>query len=432
MGLRSVVERLARAGVKRLYGKALAPNDNSKNQVYLGGSLSAVNLLPAREIVADPENGKRLKGPLDFFWLTDGGLVAAPTAQLILYPDYPEVRLSGFLLRSQGAPRELMASRLPGRVLVLGVRDDDSILALALGPTDEAAREFIAKQEDLQAHGVLRELPAPDEGEDDGFASLMTKLSAIHSKDWIRSWSLKPDGTSVSCESPQCGGYTLEAELGISRNGRSEPDFLGWEVKSFDVPSINRPSPGGKALTLMTPEPTGALYQDDFEEFWRRYSYPDRTGRAGREGRQNFGGIYRCGAEPHPITGLRLVLDGFNEAKGTFVATGQLALIDRQDRVASAWSFPSLLEKWSRKHARAVYVPVERSDGPRRYRYGSSVALGRGTDFNHLLTATARGAVYLDPAIKLEGAKYKKRSQFRVAYRSLESLYRHYSLASNT
>lgn len=427
MSLRVAVERLVKAGARRLYGKALAPNDNSKNQVYLGGSLAAVNLIPAREIKADPSNARRLKAPLDFHWLTASGPVVAPNAQLILYPDYPEVRLSGFLLRSVGAPSALMTSREPGRVLLLGISADDSVLALALAPDDQAAKEFIAKQSDLQAHGVLLELPFPDEGEDDGFATLMTRLSAIHHKSWIRSWSLNGEGQAVACEAPQCGGYTLEAELGIRRNGRSEPDFLGWEVKSFDVPSIDRPSPGGKALTLMTPEPTGALYQDDFAEFWKRYSYADRSGKSGREGRRNFGGIYRCGAEPHEITGLRLVLDGFDESKETFSGAGQLALIDRSDRVAASWSFASLLEKWSRKHRRAAYVPFETDAEPRRYRYGATINLGRGTDFVHLLRATARGAVYLDPAIKAENNKFKKRNQFRVARRDLESLYEQYA-----
>jgi hypothetical protein len=220
------------------------------------------------------------------------------------------------------------------------------------------------------------------------------------------------------------------AELGIRRNGRSEPDFLGWEVKSFDVPSLTRAAPGGKALTLMTPEPTGELYQDDFAEFWKRFSYADRSGKAGREGRRNFGGIYRCGEPPHHLTGLRLVLDGFNEKTGAVALSGQLALVDKKDLPVAGWSFASLIEKWSRKHRRAAYVPFETSLDPRRYRYGSTIDLGRDTDFAHLLRATSRGDVYLDPAIKFESGKFKKRNQFRVARRNLPSLYEAYSSAA--
>lgn len=402
MSLRRALERLWNAGARRFYGKALAPNDNSKNQVYLGGSLKAVNLLPTREIVPDPEEPRRLKGALNFHWLSESGVGAvAPGAQLILYPDYPEARLSGFLRGCAAAPSELMSSRTPGRVLLMGVRsEDEAILAMLLEPGSEGAREFIARQSEFQVYGVLVELPAPEEGRDDGFASLATHLSRIAAKNWIRSWSLGANGECLACDAPQCGGYTLEAELGIRRNGRSEPDFLGWEVKSFDVPSLDRPSPGGKALTLMTPEPTGGLYQDDFAEFWKRHSYPDQSGRADREGRRNFGGIYRVDGVVHERTKLSLVLDGFDAKKKAFSATGALALVDKRGSHAASWSFPSLLEKWSRKHARAVYVPVQRRDeAPRSYRYSSRVSLGRGTDFVRLLDAIARGVIYLDPEI---------------------------------
>ena len=41
------------AGVTRLVFKRLAPNDNSKNQVYLGGDYSALQILPFSEVTAD-------------------------------------------------------------------------------------------------------------------------------------------------------------------------------------------------------------------------------------------------------------------------------------------------------------------------------------------------------------------------------------------
>lgn len=430
MELTAVVESLARAGVVRLYGKALAANDNSKNQVYLGGSMQAVNLLPAKDIVPDPKNPKRLKAPIRFGWLdpSTGEVSEAPSAQLILYPDYPEVRMSGFLAGSENAPSDLMASRAPGRVLLLGVRKNDQILGIALGPGSAAAREFIARQDSLVSHGVLRELAVTNQTVDDNFATLMTSLSSVHHKGWIHSWQLGANGERRPCEAQNCGGYTLEAELGIQSNGRCEPDFLGWEVKSFDVPTIDEKKPSAKVLTLMTPEPTGAMYRDDFEDFWRRYSYPDRSGKPAREGRRNFGGVYRCGEAPHETTGLRLVLDGFDGKSAKFETGGQLALVDCEDRIAASWSFVTLLDRWSRKHSRAVYVPSERhGDEPRRYRYGSRVSLGQGTDFSCFLKAVAVGAIYLDPALKLEGGKFKKRNQFRVQRRNLGTLYTRFS-----
>ena len=40
-------------GADRVYAKKLSPNDNSKNQVYLGGGFGALNVIPHGEIVAD-------------------------------------------------------------------------------------------------------------------------------------------------------------------------------------------------------------------------------------------------------------------------------------------------------------------------------------------------------------------------------------------
>lgn len=49
----------------------------------------------------------------------------------------------------------------------------------------------------------------------------MVFLSKIDSK------RLNANGDFVACEASQCGGYTLEAELGIIPNGKAEPDYLG-------------------------------------------------------------------------------------------------------------------------------------------------------------------------------------------------------------
>jgi hypothetical protein len=52
--------------------------------------------------------------------------------------------------------------------------------------------------------------------------------------------------------------------LGISPNGRSEPDYLGWELKAYS----------GSRITLMTPEPNGGLYgEKGVAEFLRTYGY---------------------------------------------------------------------------------------------------------------------------------------------------------------
>jgi hypothetical protein len=201
-------------------------------------------------------------------------------------------------------------------------------------------------------------------------------------------------------------------------------------VKHFEVPSLEGVRPTSKVLTLMTPEPTGGVYVTGFDEFMRRWGYADMSGREGREGRRNFGGVYRSGGEFHETTKLKLIVEGFDARSRKVTASGCLALVDQHGTHAAEWSFAHLLEKWSRKHARAVYVPGEKSEEPhRRYRYGAVVSVGRGTDFTLLLDAVAKGAVYLDPAVKVvasDGTK-KKRNQFRVKVGDLAALYREFS-----
>lgn len=420
---------MAAQGVRQLLVKELAPNDNSKNQPYLGGSLEAANILPITgEVRAEvTEKGNQsLKAAVPLFWLQpDGSAAPAPHAQIILYPQYPEVRLSGFLKGAVNAPSELMNSRLPGRLLFLGLTGDGRIIAWASGPECALAKAYRGLW-GLETRGVFRVLSVDKAEARTTRQRLLDELRRIHQLGWIDSKALRADGTLVECNAPQCVGYTLEAELGVPRNGRSEPDFLGWEVKASEVTAFDRPPPS-KAITLMTPEPTGGLYREEgVEAFIRRYGYPDKLG---REDRLNFGGVFRAGNR-HAGTGLTLTLNGYDHAAGKVTAaTGSIALVDDAGSIAAEWSFAQLMAIWNRKHAQAVYVPaMARHEPVRQYSYGSPVRLAEGTDFTRLITAVAAGSVYYDPGIKLEGAstakpEYKRRSQFRVKSSDLPGLY---------
>jgi hypothetical protein len=78
-----------------VYIKKLSPNDNSKNQVYLGGSFDILNILPLKDIVNEPAGDwkkERFKATLNFSWIDpEGNIFPAPNSKLILYPKYPEV-----------------------------------------------------------------------------------------------------------------------------------------------------------------------------------------------------------------------------------------------------------------------------------------------------------------------------------------------------
>ena len=255
MNLSNLKQLYINNGCKKIYIKNLAPNDNSKNQVYFGGSFEILNILPLSEIVTEEAgdwNKERFKAQINFSWLDDeGNIFPAPKAQLILYPKYPEVRFSGFLARCENAPSELMTQRLAGRLLFFSVAQNGTILGYVTAPNSEIASEFSQMQHD-SVHGVFSVIELPKAK--NNRMVLLNELKRIYDLGWITSKRLDANGGLLPCRAPNCGGYTLEAELGVTPNGYSEPDFMGWEVKQFGVANFNRTK--SKAITLMTPEPT--------------------------------------------------------------------------------------------------------------------------------------------------------------------------------
>lgn len=194
----------------------------------------------------------------------------------------------------------------------------------------------------------------------------------------------------------------------------------------MNAPISNLEKPDSSILTLMTPEPTAGFYREQgVEAFIRKYGYEDKMG---REDRLNFGGVHKVG-ERHATTGLTMILDGYNaETHKIDKPDGGIMLRDDQGNNAAEWKFTHVMEHWKRKHARAVYVPSIKKNDPLQYRYGAKVRLGVGTDPLKLLEAMSVKAVYYDPGIKLEHAstpkpKTKRRSQFRVGIKNIESLY---------
>jgi len=419
---------MASHGVERLYAKKLASNDNSKNQIYMGSGFQVLNIIPNNGVYVDrsvrQSKRDRLKANLNFYWLTDSNHICpAPTAQLILYPEYPEVRLSGFLKGCTESP-QFLSDRGKGRLLFLGVTREGKVLGYAVEPEHPIARDYESRS-NLESVGVFQEIPIERDDKSYTRTLLLTRLLEIHEKEWINSWKLCKDGSAAACNASNCGGYTLEAELGVRPNGYSEPDFHGWEVKQHNVSRLDRPVAGGQ-ITLMTPEPTAGFYKTHgVEQFIRKFGYPDKKG---RDDRMNFGGVYRYGKTTE-ITGLRLDLPGYNpDTNQIDNPDGGIALMTPDGEPAAMWKFSDLLNHWNKKHAQAVYVPSICQKSPvRQYRYGPNVRLGEGTDFSLFLKALKAGLICYDPGIKLENASTKpitkRRSQFRIKSANLSSLY---------
>ncbi len=426
MNLQKLRLLFANNGCKEILIKKLAPNDNSKNQVYFGGNFEIINVLPISSIeTVDAGDWKRerFKASINFAWLTDeGDIFPAPKAQLILYPKYPEVRFSGFLLGCKNAPSKLMTQRLANRLLFISVNNQGQILGYVTHPESQLFLEF-EKENDLPENGVFRVIELPQAVNNRNI--LLGELSRIYNLGWIDSKRLDTDHNILPCNASNCGGYTLEAELGVAPNGYSEPDFMGWEVKQFGVKRFDKID--ASVITLMTPEPTDGLYKTKGAEYFiKTYGYKDKKGRPDR---MNFGGVHKAGII-HKTTNLKLLLIGFDEASGKIRnSNGRIVLMDKNDKETASWSFASMLLHWNRKHDKACYVPsLSEIKENRRYKYGNNIILGTGTDFQLFLAQMAIGNIYYDPGIKLENMstkpKIKKRSQFRIKSKFLPELYK--------
>lgn len=426
MNLERLKRILADNGCQKVFVKSLAKNDDSKHQPYLGGN-EIFTLFPTAEITAiSPGDWKRERfiATVNFAWVSDeGNLFPAPQTKFILYPKYPEVRLSGFVRGCQNAPSKIMNTAVAGRLLFLSVSAQRQLLAYVAAPDSQLAEEFHTV--DSVTEGVFKTFSLTSQS---GRTALLTELARIYQLNWITAKQLKPGGIILPCDAPNCGGNTLEAELGITQNGRSEPDFMGWEVKQFGVQKFNLL--GSSAITLMTPAPTEGLYKTKGNDYFiRTYGYEDKKG---REGRLNFGGIHKVDVM-NAGTQLTLCLIGFDVESGKIKSTsGRIALVDKAGNEAAAWSFASMLKHWNRKHNQACYVPSQaRRDVERQYRYGNVVTLGIETDYELFLQQMAVGTIYYDPGIKLVenplGGKpaIKERSQFRIKSAYLRNLYRH-------
>ncbi|PLX69035.1 MAG: hypothetical protein C0602_08120 [Denitrovibrio sp.] len=159
-------------GANRIIYKRLSPNDNSKNQPYMGSHLTNLSFIPTGEIqetrseskkTSDPKRKIKYLANLEYNWMdSEGRLFKAPNTKLIYYPQYPEVRLSGFLLGcsigSGGWMDPMVHGRDEGRVLFFGIKNDGVIAFLAI-PDSNLSREIEATDVDnIDLTGIFKEI----------------------------------------------------------------------------------------------------------------------------------------------------------------------------------------------------------------------------------------------------------------------------------
>jgi len=432
VNLSQLTDAMRELGVERILVKRLAPNDNSKNQVYLesGTTMESMNILPNTGVTIDSagaNRNERLKASLHFEWLNETGQIArAPHAQLILYPQYPEVRFSGFLRGCRNAPSELMRSRQSGRILFFGLSADSRIIGYVAGPSSSIVRELDATNS-MGLEAVFGELSiGPARTVEDDRDRLLAELGRIHRLGWIDGKRMKSDGSVMPHRSQQAVGYTLEAELGIVPNSSAKPDYFGWEIKAHTVTNFRRAGSG--RLTLFTPEPTYGFYRTHgAAEFVMQFG---RQASDGTPGKMYFSGQHRVGIRS-PKSGLTLRLNGYVPPNQiTDPSGGGIELLDDAGCVVAGWGFDKIMTHWTRKHARAAFIPAMRRTEPdAQFWYSDQVRLCSRSDFWMLLNSLWEGTALYDPGVKVEGADTarpvpKARNQFRIPFKSVQTLYR--------
>jgi len=427
----SLLSRFAELGAVRAFCKPLAENDNSKQQVYLGGNIDAVQMFPIRTVVAE-SNGKDsvYKTALDYFWVTPNSSERAPGAQLIFYPQYPEVRLSGFLRGCKHAPNELLRP-IPkeqrkhnngpdGRILFFGITSQGETLAHLAPHNSSLAQEIRQKlgRNELKQDSIFFDLPLHGR---DSKTILLQKLTEIRDFGWQPSIRLNKQGNIQPYKARNGGGYTLEALLGVIPNSRAEPDYLGWEIKAHS----------SSRVTLMTPEPTGGMYGErGVKAFVKQFGSPTKNDTL------YFTGIHKVGLR-NEKTQLSLEVRGFNTLRGVIDdVNGAVELLTDTGICAASWSFSDLMIGWNKKHTQAAYVSYESEKVLEpAYRYFSPALLGEGTDLNRYLVALSNGHIIFDPGSKVMNVSsdkptVKARSQFRASVKNLAGLYEKFGAVS--
>lgn len=426
--LEQLAEVMFAKGANRLLIKRLANNDNSKNQIYLGSDFDVIRVLPSGEIISDgmSKKGPIFKAALKFLWTgLDGNTEHAKHAQIILYPDYPETRMSGFLQgcarSSRVVPRHLMQPPTPeerakrteqSRFLVLGV-NEDTIWAHCAEWSSPLSEELHAAIQNNRLTNVATVFYEFLGNRKTSQQKLIEKLTNIYMQGEIESCRLNKHGQKLPYLAQNGAGYTLEAQFGITPNGSSDPDFMDWELKAHS----------GSAVTLMTPEPNVGTYLDDLEVFLRSHGSNKQPTRLDFASRHNVG-------ELNKKTFLTMNLIGY-DAKLEKITdpTGGLFLKNCSGLIVAGWTFDKIIEHWKKKHANTCYVTyTARKEGTTHYKFGPEITLGKGTGLIQLLNALCDSTIYYDPGINMklrDGVwKPKKRNQFRVHWKNIGLLYK--------
>lgn len=444
-----IEQKLRALGADKAILKMLPKNANDKNQVYFASSFSSLynNFdLSLFERGASTSLTKDHSTPgsyipeavfNQFSWIKrDGSGVKAKNVKVIVYTQYPEARLSGFLTIENTMPQSLSiaytkANPESKRLLVLGRLPGGACVALIYLDVSATLAAEVAALPGLEGSKVCKVLKISA-----GFGEkLFGQLAEIVSRP-LKGCRLDTFGNTLPFTGTQVCGYTLEHALGIVPNASKDGDLYGIELKTHTQVKV----------TLFTPEPDFGLYTQSFEGFMRKYGY--ETG-----GDWRVTGIHRANVRCAK-SGLTLKVREYHVAnpgdpKSDWVRNTdgtrqpfpydsstsltskmnaiEVVLEDDNGEVAAGWSLERLMNNWGVKHNEVVYLSAAKTDNPNMdevaqgfeylVTFAPKVIWCRETSAENLLQAINKGEIFLDPAPKFvpgDPSKNKRRSQWRV------------------
>lgn len=443
--------KLKELGVQKAILKPLPKNANDKNQIYFASDFSALyNIFDITLAERGPSYSQTKDSSTpgsiipegifnNFSWCKrNGTLIKAKNVKVIIYTQYPEARLSGFITVENTMPQSLSVSFMKEnpeckRILVLGSLPGGECVSLVIINYSDSFAVEVDALPGMEGSRVCKQISI----EYDYRAKLLKQLAEVV-KVPRKGCRLDAFGKTIPFTGTQVCGYTLEHALDIAPNADKDGDIYGIELKTHTQVKV----------TLFTPEPDFGPYTDDFASFMTRYGYqPD--------GKKEYRvtGVHRAN-ERNSKTGLTLKIreyrpanqgdaksDWIRDNKGERMAfpydrttsltsklnAVEVVLEDDNGNVAAGWSLARLMNNWGVKHNNVIYIsankttnddPVERALGFEfKVSFESKVILGQGTSAEHLLRAIDDGLIFLDPAPKYvpdDVSKNKRRSQWRV------------------
>lgn len=428
---------VAEVGAEMALLKILPKNANDKNQVYMASDFGvlydlfdltlAERGMSASEVGTLCDSGTRITEAAfnDFSWLRRSGeLIKARRVKAIIYPQYPEARLSGFQTTENTMPQSLSVS------FTKTAPEVRRLLVLARLPRGQCVGiMFIGLSDDLIAE--LAELPGFERARackklmiDQGNSiKLERRLAGVLGVP-LRGCRLDAFGRSLPFSGTQVCGYTLEHALGIIPNSEMDGDLYGIELKTHTQVKV----------TLFTPEPDGGHYARDFSGFMKKYGYIDGNGD------YRLTGIHRADVlcaksgltlqvREQKLVGESIIWISYdpNTSLTAKLDSVEVVLIDGDGEIAASWSLARLMNCWGAKHNEAVYIQAAKISNENLEEFAKghehivtfekTVMWCRETSAERLLMAIMNGVIYLDPAPKLHASdprKNKRRAQWRV------------------